>query len=74
MISKKGPLVYFEKISISGNTKTRDKVIRRELKVYEKELYNGRKMKRGIRNLYYLDFLKISRLIRQKAVPMTRCS
>lgn len=55
---KKGPLVYYEKIIISGNNKTRDKVIRRELKVYEKELYSGKKMKRGIRNLYYLDFFE----------------
>lgn len=55
---KKGPLVYYEKIIISGNSKTRDKVIRRELQVYEKELYSGKKMKRGIRNLYYLDFFQ----------------
>ncbi len=53
---RKGSLVYYEKIIISGNTKTRDKVIRRELKVYEKELYSGKRMKRGIRNLYFLDF------------------
>jgi outer membrane protein insertion porin family len=53
---RKGPLVYYEKIIISGNTKTRDKVIRRELKVYERELYSGKRMKRGVRNLYYLDF------------------
>lgn len=55
---KKGVLVYYEKITISGNTKTRDKVIRRELKAYEKELYSGKLMKRGIRNLYYLDFFE----------------
>jgi outer membrane protein insertion porin family len=55
---KKGSLVYYEKITISGNTKTRDKVIRRELKAYEKELYSGKQMKRGIRNLYYLDFFE----------------
>ena len=55
---KKGALVYYEKITISGNTKTRDKVIRRELKAYEKELYSGKRMKRGIRNLYYLDFFE----------------
>ncbi len=55
---KKGPLVYYEKIIISGNTKTRDKVIRRELRAYEKELYSGKRMKRGIRNLYYLDFFE----------------
>ncbi|MCP3951134.1 MAG: outer membrane protein assembly factor BamA [Desulfobacterales bacterium] len=55
---KKGTLVYYEKIIISGNTKTRDKVIRRELKVYERELYSGKRMKRGIRNLYFLDFFE----------------
>jgi len=33
--------VSFEKIQISGNTKTRDKVIRRELRVAEEELYSA---------------------------------
>ncbi len=54
----KGKQVYFEKIIISGNTKTRDKVIRRELKVYEQELYSGKRLKRGVRNLYRLDFFE----------------
>ncbi|WP_035257992.1 outer membrane protein assembly factor BamA [Desulfatirhabdium butyrativorans] len=54
----KGPLVYFEKIRISGNTKTRDKVIRRELQSYEQELFSGKKLKRGIRNLYRLDYFE----------------
>ncbi|RLB81247.1 MAG: outer membrane protein assembly factor BamA [Deltaproteobacteria bacterium] len=54
----KGPLVYFEKIIITGNTKTRDKVIRRELKVYEHELFSGKRLKRGTRNLYRLDFFE----------------
>ena len=53
---RKGPPAYYEKIIISGNIKTRDKVIRRELKVYERELYSAKRMKQGIRNLYYLDF------------------
>jgi len=50
----KGKQVYFEEISISGNTKTRDKVIRRQLKVYEQELYSGRRLKSSVRNLYRL--------------------
>jgi len=54
----KGKEVYFEKIIISGNTKTRDKVIRRELNVYEQELYSGVRLKRGIRNLHRLDFFE----------------
>jgi outer membrane protein insertion porin family len=54
----KGKQVYFEEITISGNTKTRDKVIRRQLKVYEQELYGGRRLKRSVRNLYRLDFFE----------------
>lgn len=52
----KGPLIYFEKIIITGNTKTRDKVIRRELMVYEQELFSGKRLRRGVRNLYRLEF------------------
>jgi outer membrane protein insertion porin family len=54
----KGKQVYFERIQISGNTKTRDKVIRRELRVYEEELYSGVRLKRGIRNLNRLDYFE----------------
>lgn len=54
----KGNLVYFEGIRITGNTKTRDKVIRRELEVYEQELFSGKKLKRGIRNLNRLDYFE----------------
>ncbi|MBW1813665.1 MAG: outer membrane protein assembly factor BamA [Deltaproteobacteria bacterium] len=55
---KKGKQVYFEEIIISGNTKTRDKVIRRQLKVYEQELFSGIRLKRSIRNLYRLDYFQ----------------
>jgi outer membrane protein insertion porin family len=50
--------VFFEKIIISGNTKTRDKVIRRELNVYEQEIYGGKKLKKSIRNLNRLDYFE----------------
>lgn len=50
--------VYFEKIIISGNTKTRDKVIRRQLAVVEQGLYSGKDLKRGIRNLNRLDYFE----------------
>jgi len=54
----KGRQVYFERILIGGNTKTRDKVIRRELQVYEQELYSGSRLKKGVRNLYRLDYFE----------------
>lgn len=53
-----GPVVYFEKIIITGNTKTRDKVIRRELTVAEQERFSGSRLKRGTRNLYRLEFFE----------------
>jgi outer membrane protein insertion porin family len=41
----KGPLVYFDRIEISGNTKTKDEVIRRELLVQEQQRFNGVELK-----------------------------
>jgi outer membrane protein insertion porin family len=35
---QKGDKVYYERINVIGNTKTRDKVVRRELRIYEGEL------------------------------------
>ncbi|MDP2862099.1 MAG: outer membrane protein assembly factor BamA [Desulfobacterales bacterium] len=57
-IINKGKQVYFEEIVIGGNTKTRDRVIRRELLVYEQELYSGVKLKRSMRNLHRLDYFE----------------
>ena len=54
----KGQQVYFEDITISGNSRTRDKVIRRELQVYEQELYGGQRLKRSVRNLFRLDYFE----------------
>lgn len=54
----KGKLVYFEEIIIGGNTKTRDKVIRRELRVYEQELFSAERLRRSIQNLQRLDFFE----------------
>lgn len=50
--------VYFESIEISGNTRTRDKVIRRELHIHEQELYSGSRLKRSVRNLHRLDYFE----------------
>jgi outer membrane protein insertion porin family len=54
----KGELVNFARIAITGNTKTRDKVIRRELRVVEKTRYDKRKLERSARNLRRLDFFE----------------
>lgn len=58
LVIEKGSPVYFERIMISGNTKTRDKVIRRQLKVYEKGLYSKKDIQRSMRNLKRLDYFE----------------
>lgn len=55
---KKGASVYFNRINISGNTKTRDKVIRRLLAVVEGDLYSKTKLKdsyQAINRLRYFE-------------------
>ncbi len=55
---KQGFLTHIRNIKIRGNTRTRDKVIRRELLVYPGELYNTVKIdrsKRIIKNLGYFS-------------------
>jgi outer membrane protein insertion porin family len=43
----RGPPVYFNRIMMAGNTKTRDKVIRREIAVAEQELFSSNKIKQS---------------------------
>ncbi|MDT8440418.1 MAG: outer membrane protein assembly factor BamA [Desulfuromonadales bacterium] len=60
---EQGPQVSVERINITGNTKTRDKVIRREIKLIEGELYNASAMKRSkgrINNLGYFEAVDIT--------------
>ncbi len=42
---QKGQKVYVERIEIVGNHRTRDKVIRRELQIFEGDLYSGSKLR-----------------------------
>ena len=55
---QKGPKVYIERIDITGNTKTRDKVIRRQLRVFEGELFNGTGMRRSKEKVTALGFFE----------------
>jgi outer membrane protein insertion porin family len=55
---RKGKKVYFDRIEIAGNVKTRDKVIRRELRVYEQDLFSATKLKDSIKNLRRLEYFE----------------
>lgn len=55
---RKNKQVYYERIQIVGNTKTRDKVIRRELQFAEGELYSVTKMGKSRDRLKRTGFFK----------------
>src|SRR5207253_5893084 len=60
---QKGNLVTIEKMEIAGNSKTRDKVIRRELKINEGDLYSGtgvRLSKLRVTALGFFDSVEIN--------------
>jgi outer membrane protein insertion porin family len=44
LVIAKGPPVYFNRVLVAGNTKTRDKVVRRELLANEQELFSSTKI------------------------------
>ncbi len=61
-----GPQVTIDKILITGNTKTRDKVLRRELKVEEQEQFSGTKLKKSRDALNRLGFFQEVNLTTQR--------
>ncbi len=54
----RGKKAYFERINIRGNTKTRDKVIRREMKISEGELFNQTNLSISERRINALGFFE----------------
>ncbi len=62
-VFQKGQPVSIEKIEIVGNSKTRDRVIRRELRIAEGDLYNGtavRASKARVTALGFFDSVEIN--------------
>jgi outer membrane protein insertion porin family len=62
-----GPEVMIDKIVITGNTKTRDKVIRREMKVEEQQRFSGTKLKKSRDALNRLGFFQEVNLTTQRS-------
>jgi len=57
---REGTLAYIRNIRIRGNTRTKDKVIRRELAVYPGEVFNEVKVRtseKRLRNLNYFSYV-----------------
>lgn len=53
-----GPRVFLERINITGNTRTEDKVIRREFQVAEGDAFNAEKIKQSRLRLQELQYFK----------------
>lgn len=55
---EEGSKAFIENIIIKGNKKTKENVIRRELVIYEGELFNSQKMQISREKIYNLGFFK----------------
>lgn len=66
-------LTYVDKVRVQGNTKTKDIVIRRELRAYPGESFSGAKLKRSKERLYNLGFFEEVRFDTEPgSLPNTR--
>lgn len=55
---EKGKMAYFGKIVVKGNAKTRDKVVRRELRIKEGARFSGSDLRRSRENVNRLGFFE----------------
>jgi outer membrane protein insertion porin family len=69
--SKEGALIHVRNINISGNEKTRDKVIRRELRLNEAELIDTAALKRSFQRLNNLNYFETVEIIPKQLDPNT---
>jgi outer membrane protein insertion porin family len=63
---QEGGEVRIGRIDISGNSKTRDKVIRREMRLAEGDLYNKKALKRSYERLNNLNFFETVEIVPQR--------
>ena len=68
---KEGALIRVRNINISGNEKTRDKVIRRELRLNEAELIDTSALKRSFQRLNNLNYFETVEIIPKQLDPNT---
>src|SRR5947208_12375178 len=54
----RGRQVTVERIEVTGNTKTRDQVVRREMRLQEQELFSATKLRKSREALQRLGFFK----------------
>jgi outer membrane protein insertion porin family len=68
-VFEKGSLVYIGEVNILGNTKTLDKVVRRELQVFEGELYSGSRLRESKENVERLGYFAPGEVVFNQVSP-----
>lgn len=53
---QEGNVVRIKEIKVTGNTKTNEKVVRRELKIYPGDKFNRAKLERSVRDVWILNY------------------
>ncbi|MFZ4714526.1 MAG: outer membrane protein assembly factor BamA [Bacteriovoracaceae bacterium] len=66
---EKGKIAYFGNITVKGNTKTRDKVVRRELKIREGQMYSGSGLRLSKESVNRLGFFEPNSVIFNTVSP-----
>ncbi len=66
---EKGKIAYFGKIIIKGNNKTRDKVVRRELRIHEGMRFSGSLLRKSKENVNRLGFFEQNSVIFNTVSP-----
>lgn len=66
---EKGKIAYFGKFIIKGNTKSRDKVVRRELLIKEGQKFNGTALRESRENVQRLGFFEPESIIFNTVSP-----
>ncbi len=66
---KEGSLIRIRRINITGNDKTRDNVIRRELRVQEQQVIDTVAMKRSFQRLNNLNYFETVEILPNQVAP-----
>jgi outer membrane protein insertion porin family len=68
----KGDLVYIQRIAIKGNSRTRDNVIRRELKIAEGGVFDSKALRVSTNRLQRLDFFEEVNIVPEPAMDPSK--
>lgn len=66
---EKGKIAYFGKINIKGNSRSRDKVIRREITIKEGQKFNGTALRQSRENVQRLGFYEPDSIVFNTVSP-----